>query len=131
MKPPIKDTLYKGQPLYKGQSSWSLILSFCIIHATIHLHLRKDDKLSKKDKNFGPEVSFIRSFHCINSNAREIESVVITHIADEAVGVPLVLHGLHPQFISSDLLATPKACSTVDSTKTVGTEQHVVLHVEP
>ena len=52
VKPPIRDTLNKGQSLYKGHGP-------CPISHSANTFLPpKEDNLSTKDKWLGPKVSF-------------------------------------------------------------------------
>ena len=61
LEPPIKDTLNKGQPLYKDKIHVPKIIKIPMV--PIHFLPPKEDKLSTKDKMVGPKVSFVQRFH--------------------------------------------------------------------
>ena len=58
VEPPIKGTVKKGQPLYKGHGPVSPKIQPPIV--LIHFLPLKEDNLSTKDKSVGPKVSFIQ-----------------------------------------------------------------------
>ena len=71
VEPPIKDTPNKGhnkKKLYKGHILRSQSSTFLLYQYIFNL--RREDNLSIKDKMPGPNVSFIRRFHC-STNARD------------------------------------------------------------
>jgi len=54
-------------------------------------------------------------------------SVYLTH---ETSRMPRVVQSLHPEVTPTDILTTPMANRTIESSKAVTTKQQVVLHVE-